>query len=129
MLELNAAERQMAMNEVKIMCFLNYVLHVLGMNCDRWLTDLCRFFVYRMKVLSASIFFVCVIVSCLYHMCRFVYFCNMNYCVPIVQVKVLGMLSHPNIISYYDSFEEEGILWIEMEYADGGQVAAVECGV
>ena len=30
------------------------------------------------------------------------------------------MLSHPNIISYYDSFEEEGTLWIEMEYADGG---------
>ncbi|XP_065064010.1 uncharacterized protein LOC135690390 isoform X1 [Rhopilema esculentum] len=36
------------------------------------------------------------------------------------EVKVLSMLSHPNIISYYDSFEEEGTLWIEMEYADGG---------
>ena len=30
------------------------------------------------------------------------------------------MLSHPNIISYYDSFDEDGTLWIEMEYADGG---------
>ena len=36
------------------------------------------------------------------------------------QVRVLGMLHHPNIISYYDSFEEEGTLMIEMEYADGG---------
>lgn len=32
------------------------------------------------------------------------------------------MLSHPNIVSYYDSFDEDGILWIEMEYADGGYV-------
>jgi len=32
------------------------------------------------------------------------------------------MLSHPNIISYYDSFDEDGTLWIEMEYADGGFV-------
>ena len=35
------------------------------------------------------------------------------------------MLSHPNIISYFDSFEEEGTLWIEMEYADGGYVAVL----
>ncbi|XP_065681888.1 uncharacterized protein LOC100207375 isoform X1 [Hydra vulgaris] len=39
------------------------------------------------------------------------------------EVKVLGMLSHPNIISYYDSFDEDGTLWIEMEYADGGTLA------
>ena len=32
------------------------------------------------------------------------------------------MLDHPNIISYYDSFEEDGIVMIEMEYADGGFV-------
>ena len=32
------------------------------------------------------------------------------------------MLDHPNIISYYDSFEEDGIVMIEMEYADGGSV-------
>ena len=37
-----------------------------------------------------------------------------------LQVKVLGMLHHPNIIAYYDSFEEDGTLMIEMEYADGG---------
>ena len=37
-----------------------------------------------------------------------------------VQVKVLAMLDHPNIISYYDSFEEDGLVMIEMEYADGG---------
>ena len=29
-------------------------------------------------------------------------------------------MDHPNIISYYDSFEEDGIVMIEMEYADGG---------
>ena len=32
------------------------------------------------------------------------------------------MLDHPNIISYYDSFEEDGLVMIEMEYADGGWV-------
>jgi NIMA (never in mitosis gene a)-related kinase len=37
-----------------------------------------------------------------------------------IQVRVLAMLDHPNIISYYDSFEEDGVLMIEMEYADGG---------
>ena len=30
------------------------------------------------------------------------------------------MMDHPNIISLYDSFEEDGLLMIEMEYADGG---------
>lgn len=39
----------------------------------------------------------------------------------IFQAKVLSKLSlHPNIISYYDSFEVDGTLMIEMEYADGG---------
>ena len=33
------------------------------------------------------------------------------------------MLDHPNIISYYDNFEEDGVLMIEMEYADGGYVS------
>ena len=32
------------------------------------------------------------------------------------------MLDHPNIISYFDSFEEDGVLMIEIEYADGGFV-------
>jgi NIMA (never in mitosis gene a)-related kinase len=36
------------------------------------------------------------------------------------EVRVLAMLDHPNIISYYDSFEEDGTVMIEMEYADGG---------
>ena len=30
------------------------------------------------------------------------------------------MMDHPNIIRYYDSFEEDGTVVIEMEYADGG---------
>jgi len=37
-----------------------------------------------------------------------------------LQVHVLAMLDHPNIIGCYDSFEEDGIMMIEMEYADGG---------
>lgn len=36
------------------------------------------------------------------------------------EVTVLSKLEHPNIISYYDSFEDDGILMIEMEYAEGG---------
>ncbi|XP_064645008.1 uncharacterized protein LOC135498610 isoform X1 [Lineus longissimus] len=39
------------------------------------------------------------------------------------EVKVLAVLDHPNIISYYDSFEEDGVLMIEMEYANGGEVS------
>uniref|UniRef100_A0A2C9JNN1 non-specific serine/threonine protein kinase n=1 Tax=Biomphalaria glabrata TaxID=6526 RepID=A0A2C9JNN1_BIOGL len=39
------------------------------------------------------------------------------------EVNVLAMLDHPNIISYYDSFEEDGVLMIEMEYADNGTLA------
>ncbi|XP_064645457.1 uncharacterized protein LOC135498878 isoform X2 [Lineus longissimus] len=39
------------------------------------------------------------------------------------EVKVLAVLDHPNIISYYDSFEEDGVLMIEMEYANGGTLA------
>ena len=30
------------------------------------------------------------------------------------------MMDHPNIIGYYDTFEEDGTMMIEMEYADGG---------
>ena len=36
---------------------------------------------------------------------------------------VLGTLDHINIIRYYDSFEENDTLQIEMEYADGGTLA------
>lgn len=41
-------------------------------------------------------------------------------CLFCSQVSILAMLDHPNIISYYDSFEEDGVLMIEIEYADGG---------
>ena len=39
------------------------------------------------------------------------------------EAKVLSILNHPNIISYYDSFEFNGDLYIEMEYADAGTLA------
>ncbi|CAG5117686.1 unnamed protein product [Candidula unifasciata] len=39
------------------------------------------------------------------------------------EVNVLAMLDHPNIIRYYDSFEEDGVLMIEMEYADNGTLS------
>ena len=39
------------------------------------------------------------------------------------EVKVLATLDHPNIVTYYDSFERDGVLMIEMEYADGGNLA------
>ncbi|TKR97014.1 hypothetical protein L596_010943 [Steinernema carpocapsae] len=39
------------------------------------------------------------------------------------EVTLLSQLDHPNIISYFDSFEEDGVLMIEMEYAEGGTLA------
>lgn len=39
------------------------------------------------------------------------------------EVNVLAVLDHPNIIRYYDSFEEDGVLMIEMEYADNGTLS------
>ncbi|GMS98741.1 hypothetical protein PENTCL1PPCAC_20916, partial [Pristionchus entomophagus] len=39
------------------------------------------------------------------------------------EVSLLSRLDHPCIVSYFDSFEEDGILMIEMEYADGGTLA------
>ena len=38
-------------------------------------------------------------------------------------MRVLATLDHPNIVTYYDSFEKDGVLMIEMEYADGGNLA------
>ena len=39
-----------------------------------------------------------------------------------MEVKVLKALKHPNIVSYIESFEENGALHIVMEYADGGDL-------
>jgi NIMA (never in mitosis gene a)-related kinase len=44
------------------------------------------------------------------------------------EIQVLSMLDHPNIIAYYDHFEEDGKLMIEMEYADGGTLAQYLAG-
>ena len=37
----------------------------------------------------------------------------------LMEVRVLAMLNHPNIIAYYDSFLEDKALMIVMEYAEG----------
>ncbi|XP_064092354.1 serine/threonine-protein kinase Nek8-like [Macrobrachium nipponense] len=39
------------------------------------------------------------------------------------EINVLAMMDHPNIVSYMDSFERDTVLYIEMEYADGGSLA------
>ena len=38
------------------------------------------------------------------------------------EVAVLSSMNHPNIITYYNSFEKDGSLMIEMEYAEKGFV-------
>ncbi|XP_019858585.1 PREDICTED: serine/threonine-protein kinase Nek8-like [Amphimedon queenslandica] len=40
----------------------------------------------------------------------------------VTEIKILAMLDHPHIISYYDNFEEDGLMMIEMEFADGGSL-------
>lgn len=35
------------------------------------------------------------------------------------EAKVLSMLDHPNIVAYYESFLEEQIMTIVMEYVQG----------
>lgn len=39
------------------------------------------------------------------------------------EVRVLSLLDHPNIIGYFDAHREGELLRIEMEYADGGNLA------
>ena len=38
------------------------------------------------------------------------------------EIKVLSMLNHPNIVSYYGSFHSDGLINVVMEYADGGSL-------
>ncbi|RNA05217.1 serine threonine- kinase Nek1-like isoform X1, partial [Brachionus plicatilis] len=38
------------------------------------------------------------------------------------EVSVLAQMNHPNIVSYIDSFEEDGNLCIVMDYCDGGDL-------
>jgi NIMA (never in mitosis gene a)-related kinase 1/4/5 len=38
------------------------------------------------------------------------------------EVVILSKLAHPNIVHYFESFEESAILYIAMEYADGGDL-------
>lgn len=41
------------------------------------------------------------------------------------EVEVFSRLSHPNVISYYSSFVRGEILYIEMEFADEGNLAQI----
>ena len=43
------------------------------------------------------------------------------------EVKVLSMLSHPNIIEYYENFLEDKALMIVMEYAEGMIAFTLKC--
>lgn len=36
------------------------------------------------------------------------------------EMKVLNALDHPNIIKYYEDFENERYIYLVMEYAEGG---------
>jgi NIMA (never in mitosis gene a)-related kinase len=38
------------------------------------------------------------------------------------EVQVLSMLSHPSIVAYHDSFLENDVLNIVLDYADGGDL-------
>jgi NIMA (never in mitosis gene a)-related kinase len=38
------------------------------------------------------------------------------------EVDVLSQMRHPNIVSYCDSFKENGNLYIVMDYCDGGDL-------
>lgn len=40
----------------------------------------------------------------------------------VLQVKVLSQMKHPNIVSYLESFESAGNLFIVMDYCDGGEI-------
>lgn len=38
------------------------------------------------------------------------------------EVKVLSQMHHPNIVTYRESFEDSGIMYIVMDYCDGGDL-------
>eukprot|EP01147_Barroeca_monosierra_P005698 gene5698-7251_t len=40
----------------------------------------------------------------------------------ILESETLNLLEHPNIIRYYDAFEDTSKFFLEMEYADGGNL-------
>ena len=39
------------------------------------------------------------------------------------EIKLLAQFHHPNIVRYRDSFLEQGVLNIVMDYAEGGDLA------
>lgn len=43
------------------------------------------------------------------------------------EAKVLSMLDHPNIVAYYESFLEEQIMTIVMEYVQGNIFHSFHC--
>jgi NIMA (never in mitosis gene a)-related kinase len=45
------------------------------------------------------------------------------------EVEILSQLSHPNIVAYYESFVEEGCLWIAMELVEGLSLLDYTCSL
>ena len=41
----------------------------------------------------------------------------------LIEVSLLSSLKHPNIVSHQESFQENGFLYIVMEYVDGGDLS------
>lgn len=38
------------------------------------------------------------------------------------EIKILTMLDHPNIVKYYESYDDEKFLYLVMEYCPGGEL-------
>src|SRR5262249_45911109 len=47
----------------------------------------------------------------------------------IDEAKILGMLHHPNVVHVYDFGEDDGRLFLALEYADGPSLARVLRGL
>ena len=43
------------------------------------------------------------------------------------EVDVLSLLSHRNIVGYYNNYVDSDVMYIEMEYANGGTLSHLIC--
>ena len=58
------------------------------------------------------------------YVCVRVCVCALSPCAQLVldEAKLLSQLEHQNIICYIGAYESNGVMMIEMEYADGGDL-------